>query len=347
MIRRVAFSVIAGLGLGAVLAACSSNSPNAQTPAAAVRVGFFPNITHSQALIGKADGWFQKALGPPVNVEWTAFNAGPSAIEALFAGAIDMAYTGPNPSISAYVQSNGQAIRVVAGGTSGGASLIVRGDSGIEKPEDFHGKRIASPQLGNTQDVALRYWLLQHGMKTKDKGGDVEVIPIANADQLTLFSRKQIDAAWAPEPWATRLIHEAGGRQFLDERMLWPGGQFVITELNVSQKFLAEHPEIVEEWVRAQVEVTDWINSHPEEAHRKINEEIQKETGKALPQDLVEEAFTRMQVTCDPIRTSLLISADRAFASGFLGKSKPDLTGLYDLSALNEVLKEKGREAIP
>jgi NitT/TauT family transport system substrate-binding protein len=346
MSSRISFSRILVLGLAAVLLTCLSAYPKAPDAPATVRVGFFPNITHAQALIGKSDGWFQNALGSSVKVEWTAFNAGPSAIEAIFAGAIDMAYTGPNPSISGYVKSDGQALRVVAGATSGGASLIVRGDSGINKPEDFHGKRIASPQQGNTQDVALRYWLSQHGMKTTDKGGDVQVIPIANADQLTLFLRKQIDAAWAPEPWATRLIHEAGGRLFLDERSLWPDGQFVITELNVNEKFLSQHPDIVEKWVRAHVDVTEWINQHPAEAHRKINDQIQKETGKALPLDMVEEAFNRMQVTYDPIRSSLLTSADRAFAAGFLGKIKPDLSGLYDLTALNKVLKEKKRKAI-
>jgi NitT/TauT family transport system substrate-binding protein len=173
-----------------------------------VRVGAFPNITHPQAMIGKANGWFESALSPEVKLEWKTFNAGPSAIEALFAGAIDMTYVGPNPAINGYVRSNGEALRVVAGATSGGAAFVVRGDSGITKPEDFHGKRIASPQQGNTQDVALRAWLKSKGFKTRDKGGDVEVVPIANPDQLTLFVKKELDAAWAPSPgllaWSTR-----------------------------------------------------------------------------------------------------------------------------------------------
>src|SRR5579859_6739839 len=173
-----------------------------------IRVGAFPNITHAQAMVGKANGTFQKALGPGVKIEWTSFNAGPSAIEALFAGAIDMTYVGPNPTISGYLRSNGEALRVIAGAASGGASLVVRSDSGINKPEDFHGKRVGSPQLGNTQDVALRAWLKAHGMKPTDKGGDVQVVPLANPDQLTMFLQKQLDASWAPEPWATRLIHE-------------------------------------------------------------------------------------------------------------------------------------------
>ncbi len=205
---------------------------------------------------------------PNVKIEWKTFNAGPSAIEALFAGAIDMTYVGPNPTISGYVRSNGEALRVVAGAASGGAALVVRNDSGISKPEDFHGKRVASPQLGNTQDVALRSWLLAHGMKSLDKGGDVQVMPMANPDQLTLFLKKQLDAAWAPEPWATRLVHEGNGRLFLDERDLWPNHQFVITNLIVSTKFLNEHPDLVKNWIRANVDLTVWINGHLPEAKK-------------------------------------------------------------------------------
>src|SRR5580704_12037383 len=207
---------------------------------AIVRVGAFPNITHAQAVIGKANGAFQKALGTGTKIEWTSFNAGASAIEALFAGAIDMTYVGPNPTISGYLRSNGEAVRVIAGAASGGASLVVRNDSGINKSEDFHGKRVGSPQLGNTQDVALRAWLKAHGMKPTDKGGDVQVVPLANPDQLTMLLQKQLNASWAP-----RLIHEGNAHLFLDERDLWPQGQFVVTNLVVSPKFLREHPDVV------------------------------------------------------------------------------------------------------
>jgi NitT/TauT family transport system substrate-binding protein len=311
-----------------------------------VRVGAFPNITHAQAMVGKANGAFQKALGPGVKIEWTSFNAGPSAIEALFAGAIDMTYVGPNPTISGYLRSNGEALRVIAGAASGGAALVVRNDSGINKPEDFHGKRVGSPQLGNTQDVALRAWLKAHGMKPTDKGGDVQVIPLANPDQLTMFLQKQLDASWAPEPWATRLIHEGNAHLFLDERTLWPQGQFVVTNLVVSPKFLREHPELVKNWLTAHVELTDWINGHLAEAKKVLNEQIAKETGKALPPAVLDEAFGRLQITYDPLRSSLLASAKSAYEAGFLGKQLPDLSSLYDLGPLNQVLKEKGKQAI-
>jgi NitT/TauT family transport system substrate-binding protein len=310
-----------------------------------VRVGAFPNITHAQAMVGKANGWFDKALGSGTKIQWTSFNAGPSAIEALFAGAIDMTYVGPNPAITGYVRSNGEALRVVAGAASGGASLVVRNDAGIQKPEDFHGKRVASPQLGNTQDVALRSWLKAHGMKSTDKGGDVQVIPMANPDQLTLFQKKELDAAWAPEPWATRLIREGNGRLFLDERDLWPEGQFVITHLIVRTKFLREHPDLVKKWIAAHVELTDWINAHLPEAKNILNQQLQNETGKALKPAILDEAFGRLQITYDPIRNSLLTSAHSAFDAGFLGKQMPDLSGMYDLTLLNQVLAEKKKKA--
>ena len=316
---------------------------NAQT---VIRVGAFPNITHAQAMVEKSNGTFEKAMGSGVKVEWKSFNAGPSAIEALFAGAIDMTYIGPNPTITGYVRSNGEALRVIAGATSGGAALVVRNDSGIHAAADFHGKKVASPQLGNTQDVALRSWLRASGLKTTDKGGDVQVIPLANPDQLTLFVKKELDAAWAPEPWATRLIREGNGRLLVDERNLWPNGQFVCANLIVSTKFLREHPDLVKNWLRAHVELTEWINAHQGEAKKMLNGQIQKETGKALPGEVLEEAFGRLQVTYDPLRSSLLNSAKSAFDAGFLGRQMPDLSNLYDLSLLNQVLSEKGKKAI-
>jgi NitT/TauT family transport system substrate-binding protein len=319
---------------------------NAQQNPTNIRVGAFPNITHPQPMVGKANGYFEKAMGPQVKIDWKSFNAGPSAIEALFAGAIDMAYIGPNPTINGYVRSRGEALRVVAGAASGGAALVVRADSGILKPEDFHGKKIATPQQGNTQDVALRAWLKAHGMKSMDKGGDVQVMPMANPDQLTLFLKKDLDAAWAPEPWATRLIREGNGRLFLNESDLWPKGQFVVTNLIVSKKFLAEHRDLVAAWVRANLELTDWINAHKPEAKKLLNQQIQKETGKALSQGLLDEAFARIEVTYDPLRNTLLTSARSAFEAGFLGREMPDLSGLYDLTILNQVLASKGRKPI-
>ena len=328
-------------GAMAAILLIAASALHAQQKPTVLRVGYFPNITHAQALVGRANGQFEKSLGAGVQVEWKAFNAGPSAIEALFANAIDLTYVGPNPTVAGYFRSQGAAVRVIAGAASGGASLVVRKDAGIQSASDFHGKKVATPQLGNTQDVALRSWMRANGLKSREKGGDVQVIPISNPDQLTLFLKGQIDAAWAPEPWAARLVHEGGGRIFLDERDLWPDHQFVITNIIVSPKFLKEHPDVVKNFLRTHVELTEWINKNPAQAKQIMNQQLQKETGKALPAVVLDEAFSRMQVTYDPIHSSLLKSTQQAFDEGFLGRTQPDLSGLYDLKLLNEVLSEK------
>jgi NitT/TauT family transport system substrate-binding protein len=314
---------------------------NAQQKPTVIRVGYFPNITHAQALVGRANGQFEKALGSGVQIEWKSFNAGPAAIEALFAGAIDMTYVGPNPAVTGYVRSHGEAVRVIAGAASGGASLVVRQGAGIQKASDFHGKKIATPQLGNTQDVALRSWMRANGLVTREKGGDVQVLPIANPDQLTLFQRGQIDAAWAPEPWAARLVHDGGGRIFIDERDLWANRQFVITDLIVNPKFLKQHPDVVKNFLRVHVELTQWIDKNQAQAKQILNQQLQKEIGKPLPPEILDDAFSRMQVTYDPIRSSLAKSTQQAFEEGFLGRTQPEISGLYDLTLLNEVLQEK------
>jgi len=305
-----------------------------------LRLGYFPNITHAQPQVGLARGTFAEELGANVKVETKTFNAGPAAIEALFAGAIDATYIGPNPAITGYVQSQGKELRVIAGATSAGALLVVRGDAGITKPADFANKKIATPQLGNTQDVALRAWLQKNGLNDKQHGGNVQVIPTANADALSLISRGQLDGAWVPEPWATRIVQEAGGKVFLDERDLWPNGDFVTTHLIVRTKFLQENPDVVERLLRAHVKTTLWINDHPDDAKRLVNESIKKISSAPVPEQVINAAWRNQKITYDPIASSLRKSADDAFALGYLGEKKPDLANIYALDSLNKVLKE-------
>jgi NitT/TauT family transport system substrate-binding protein len=306
-----------------------------------VRLGYFPNLTHSQALIGVANGAFSNALGKNVELDTKTFNAGPSVIEAMFAGELDIAYIGPNPAINGYIKSGGEVLKIVAGATSGGAALVVRSKAGINSAGDFHGKKIASPQLGNTQDVALRSWLKKNNYRLKEKGGDVEVIPVNNPDQLTLFLKKEIDGAWTVEPWVSRLIKEGGGRVFLEEKSLWPEVDFVTAQVIVSSKFLREHPDLLEKFLRAHIEQTIWINSNIEEAKRIVNSQIRKLTGKPLGDDIINEAFKRIWITYDPVKQSLFTYAQAAYEQGFLGKDMPDLSGIYDLTILNRILKEK------
>jgi sulfonate transport system substrate-binding protein len=325
------------------VSACGQANPAAPSAGqpTVVRVGYFPNITHSQALIGLARGDFQHALGEAVTIQATSFNAGPSAIEALFAGEIDLAYIGPNPAINGYVQSSGNALRIVAGATSGGAALVVRPDASIHSPADLAGKRLATPQLGNTQDVALRSYLIKNGLNTTENGGTVEVIPTQNSQILDLFRQGQIQGAWVPEPWASRLVVEGGGVVLVDERDLWPNGDFVTAHLIASTAFLQARPDLVKAWLEAHVALTQWELANPAEAQALLNGQIEKLTGSKLSDEVMSQAWSRMRVTWDPISASLVQSADAAYAAGFLD-SPPDLSGIYDLTLLNEVLTAQG-----
>ena len=312
-----------------------------------LRIGYFPNINHAQAVIGLGNGTFQKALGDNVEVKTTIFNAGPSAMEALFAKQVDVTYVGPNPAINAYVVSQGKDLRIISGASSGGAVFVVRNDSEIQTTKDFANKKFASPQLGNTQDVALRKYLLDNGYKTKENGGNVEVVPAKPSDILTLMLKKEIDGAWVPEPWGARLIKEANARLFIDERDLWPpNGQFVTSDIVARTDYLQNNPDIIKKLLAAHVDETQWINSHKEEAIKAFNVELKKITGQIIPEDQLRGALARLELTYDPIKLSLFQSANSAFDIGFLGKTRPDLSGIYDLKLLDEVLSEKGLPVI-
>ena len=310
-----------------------------------LRLGYFPNITHSQPLVGLARGTYQEVLGANVKLETKTFNAGPAAIEALFAGEIDAAYVGPNPAINGYVQSEGKALRIIAGATSGGALLVVRPEAGIKEAKDLADKKIASPQLGNTQDVALRNYLAANGLNAREQGGNVQVLPSQNPDTLSLFKQGSIDGAWVPEPWATRLVNEAGGQIFVDERDLWPNKEFVTTQLIVSTDFLDEHPTVVEKLIKAHVEITQWIKANPSDAKKLVNDGIKQVTSAGLAPEVIDAAWEHLAVTYDPIASSLRSSADAAYKLGFL-KDKPDLANIYALDPLNKVLTAEGLPAV-
>jgi NitT/TauT family transport system substrate-binding protein len=312
-----------------------------------LRIGYFPNINHAQAVIGLGRGDFQKALGDNVEVKTQIFNAGPAAIEALFANQIDVTYVGPNPAINGYVQSNGEALRIISGAASGGAVFVVRNDSGINSPQDLANKKFSSPQLGNTQDVALRKYLLDNGYKTKENGGNVEVIPAKNADIVSLMIKKDIDGAWVPEPWGAKLIKEANAKVLVDERDLWPpDGKFVTAHIIARTDYIEKNPDVIKKLLAAHIDRTIWINDNVEEAIQLFNAELNKLTGQTIPEDEFREGISRIELTYDPIKESLFKSANDAFDIGFLGKTKPDLSEIYDVKILNEVLKERGLQEI-
>jgi NitT/TauT family transport system substrate-binding protein len=314
-------------------------------PADEARLGYFPNITHAAALVGARRGDYERAVAP-VRLVQRVFNAGPQAIEALFAGEIDILYVGSGPAINAYARSRGRALRVVAGAASGGAGLVVRRDSGIRAPADLRRKAIGTPQLGNTQDIALRAWLGEHGLAPADKGGSVRVVPIANPDILSLMARGELQGAWVPEPWLTRLIEEAEGELLIDERDLWPEGRFATAVVAVSDRFLGARPDLVRRLLSAHVDLTLWIRDHPDEARRQINRELERLLGKPLPEPLLAQALSRLELTYDPISPSLLRGAERAFRLGFLGAERPEVEGLVDLGLLNDVLAERRLPAV-
>ncbi len=330
----------APLAVGVAALIWALEAPRSGAEEATVVIGHFPNLTHVQGVIGHARGDFDRALAGEAVIDWKVFNAGPSAIEALFAGKLDITYIGPSPAVNAYVKSGGDAVRVVAGAASGGAALVVRSDSGIEKPEDFRGKKIASPQLGNTQDVALRSWLGANGLKLKETGGDVRVLPLANADQVTLLLKKEIDAAWTVEPWVSILTTSAGARVFLEESSLWPDGRYSTALVLVRREFLEKHPAIVKQFLAEHVRLTEWARSNPDEAKRVAREAIEAWTHKELPQAIVDSAWARLRFDTDPLEASVLEQARAAHRAGYL-KKEPDLSGLFEPGPLKEVLAQK------
>lgn len=332
-----ALFVLFGCGSNAQSAATSDNGP------LTLGLGYFPNLTHAPALIGVDKGFFASSFDSGVTLETHTFNAGPDAVTALFSGGIDAAFIGPNPTTNAFAQSHGQAIRVIAGATSGGALLVVK--PSITSVAQLKGRAIADPQLGGTQDVALRWFLKNNGFQVDAHGGgDVNVLPQDNSQTLIAFKQGQIDGAWVPEPWASRLVVEGGGHVLVDERDLWPRGQFVTTDLVVRTDFLQAHPKRIKALLEGLYQSVAYLNDHATDAQKVTNDAIAQITGKKLGAGVVAAAWPHMTFTLDPLAQTLKASADHAHAVGLLGAV--DLHGLYDLALLNQVLSEHGQPAV-
>ncbi len=319
----------------------ATSMPAAEPLEGSLNLGFFPNVTHAPALVGVDQGLFAEALGDGVEFNTFTFNAGTEATEALFAEAIDITFIGPNPAINAFAQSGGEAVRLISGSTSGGAYLIVKPE--ITSIEQLVGASIATPSLGNTQDVALRAWLKENGYETTPEGGgDVAILPQSNSTSLEAFIGGAIDGAWVPEPWATRLIQEGGGVVLLDERDLWPdtGGEYVTTHVLVRTGYLEENPDIVKAFLDALIQSIDAIDADPAGAQASVIAQIDTITGQASNPDVIAAAFGNLTFTLDPIAASLQGSADDAIEVGLL--DPVDLAGIYDLTLLNELLAARG-----
>ena len=293
-----------------------------------IRFGHFPNITHAQGVIAHAlsrqnKGWFEERLGPDVEIQWFTYNAGPSAMEAIFAGSLDMTYVGQGPALNAHLKSNGEEIRVVSGAANAGAALVVKADSPIKMPADFRGKRIATPQLGNTQDISCRAWLKKQGFKVTLTGGDVMVVPTANPDQLGLFQSGRVDAVWTVEPWVTRLEREAKARIFLEDK------DVITTWLVSSAKFLRDRRDLAKKIAAANTELTNWIKEHEAEAQKLLIDELKAETKADFPPESVAQAWKRIQFTTE-VSPELIVKAVQD------GKDAGFLKGATDTSKLVE-----------
>lgn len=345
-------SVIAAIAL--IMANTSANAAPMPTKAAkstkvaklaklktakVVRVGFFANVTHAPAMIAQERNLFQKYLTPEgTSIEFVAFNAGPAAIEAMKGGAIDVTYIGPSPSINGYASTKGSLLRVVSGSTSGGAEFVVK--PSINTVEDLKGKKIATPQLGNTQDVAVRAWFKEQGLLTSiTGGGDVTIIPTENAQSLVLFQRGDIDGAWLPEPWSSRLVIEAGAKVFLNEKTLWPKGQFVTTQIITSTDFLRKYPGTVRSVIRGHLDAIALASKNPLQSQDDVQKQIEKWTGKRLADAVMTRAWNNLTFTADPIASSLSKNADDAVEVGLLTMlGSRGLSDIYNLRLLNSLL---------
>ena len=334
---------VAALAFVLVSTACGSSPPESDDGPLTIRLGYFPNLTHAPALLGLQNGLFAGRLGQEVTIEQHTFNAGGDAVTAILSGSIDVSFVGPNPTVNAFVQSHGQAIRVISGATSGGALLVVRPD--ITSPSQLRGKKIADPQLGGTQDVALRWYLKSLGFKTDTLGGgEVSVLPQDNSETLNAFKQRQIDGAWVPEPWASRLVVEAGARVLVDERDLWPDGKFVTTDLIVATQFLHDHPKRVKALLEGLYATVTFLNANASQAQSIVSAAVASITGKKLADGVVSSAWPHMAFTLDPLPATLKTSAGHARSLGLLKDA--NLNGLYDLALLNEVLAEHNQPAV-
>jgi NitT/TauT family transport system substrate-binding protein len=338
-----------------VLAACGTEGGStASAPVAAsapsvdqtvpVKIGYFPNLTHAPGLVADAEGFFEKRIGAG-KASVTAFNAGPEVIQALFSTSVDIAYIGPSPTVTAYVKSRGQAVRVIAGSTSGGAALVVK--PGITDATGLKGKSLATPQLGNTQDVALRYWLKQQGVATTaEGGGEVTIVPQKNSAAVNAFAQGQIDGAWVPEPFVSLLVAR-GGKVLVDERALWPDQKFVTTNVIVRNTFADEHPDTVRAFLEAHLDALQFIEDEPQKAQADVIAKIKALTDQDTDPGAVAQAWKSLTFTADPLAATLKRSAEHADAVGLLeDKSEDGFAGLWDLAQVNAALKARGRPPV-
>jgi len=294
-----------------------------------IRVAFFPSIVHAVPIIGMETQTFANNLNDGLDIEVKIFDSGPQVIESIFSNSVDIAYVGPGPVINGFLKSDGNDLKILAGAASGGASFVIQKNSGLELIENYSGKRVAAPQISNTQDVSLRHYLAENGLKSAEKGGDVFVLNIANPDIYTLFAKGDIDGAWVPEPWATMLVEELDGVRLFDENEFWPENQFSSVLLIGRSDYIEKNPEIIKKWINANEKTVQWINNHPDESKKLYNEFLKSYMGRTLPENIVEKSFSNIIITSEPLENSVYTFAERADALGYLGRDGYTLDGIF------------------
>ena len=294
-----------------------------------IRVAFFPSVVHAVPIIGMETQTFANNLNADLDIQVKIFDSGPQVIESIFSNSVDIAYVGPGPVINGFLKSDGNDLKILAGAASGGASFVIQKNSGLDLIENYSGKRIAAPQISNTQDVSLRHYLAENGLVTAEKGGDVFVLNIANPDIYTLFAKGDIDGAWVPEPWATMLVEELDGVRLFDENEFWPENQFSSVLLIGRSDYIEKNPEIIKKWINANEKTVQWINNHPNESKILYNEFLKSYMGRTLPQNIVEKSFSNIIITSEPLENSVHTFAERADALGYLGRDGYTLDGIF------------------
>ena len=294
-----------------------------------IRVAFFPSVVHAVPIIGMETQTFANNLNADLDIQVKIFDSGPQVIESIFSNSVDIAYVGPGPVINGFLKSDGNDLKILAGAASGGASFVIQKNSGLDLIENYSGKRIAAPQISNTQDVSLRHYLAENGLVTAEKGGDVFVLNIANPDIYTLFAKGDIDGAWVPEPWATMLVEELDGVRLFDENEFWPENQFSSVLLIGRSDYIEKNPEIIKKWINANEKTAQWINNHPDESKKLYNEFLNSYMGRTLPQNIVEKSFSNIIITSEPLENSVYTFAERADALGYLGRDGYTLDGIF------------------
>ena len=309
-----------------------------------IRVAFFPSIVHAVPIIGMETQTFANNLNDGLDIEVKIFDSGPQVIESIFSNSVDIAYVGPGPVINGFLKSDGNDLKILAGAASGGASFVIQKNSGLELIENYSGKRVAAPQISNTQDVSLRHYLAENGLKSAEKGGDVFVLNIANPDIYTLFAKGDIDGAWVPEPWATMLVEELDGVRLFDENEFWPENKFSSVLLIGRSDYIEKNPEIIRKWINANEKTVQWINNHPDESKKLYNEFLKSYMGRTLPENIVEKSFSNIIITSEPLENSVYTFAERADALGYLGRDGYTLDGIFYHENISVTLNEENHD---